>query len=58
MYDLVIRGATVADGRRHDRSGPTVAVEDGRITKIGTVVADAAGVASAVPSISPRACGV
>ena len=47
MYDLVIRGATVVDGLGHDPVRADVAVEAGRIAKIGEIPAAAAEVIDA-----------
>src|SRR3981081_225560 len=42
MYDLVFRGPTIVDGLGHDPISADIAVEDGRIAKIGAIPADAA----------------
>src|SRR4029434_827288 len=47
MYDLVIRGATVVDGLGHDPFSADVAVNNGRIAKIGAIPAEAAEVVDA-----------
>ena len=47
MYDLVIRGATVVDGLGHDPVRADVAVEAGRIAKIGDIPAAAAEIIDA-----------
>src|ERR1700730_7881487 len=47
MHDLVIRGATVVDGRGPDPIRADVAVEGGRITAIGNVAGEAREVVDA-----------
>jgi N-acyl-D-aspartate/D-glutamate deacylase len=41
MHDLVVRGGSVVDGTGSDAFPGDVAVDDGRITRIGTVESDA-----------------
>jgi N-acyl-D-amino-acid deacylase len=37
MHDLVIRNATIVDGTGKDRFSGDVAIDDGRITRVGDV---------------------
>src|ERR687898_983619 len=47
MHDLIVRGGTVVDGTGAPAQAADVAVDDGRITEVGRVEADAAEVIDA-----------
>jgi N-acyl-D-aspartate/D-glutamate deacylase len=50
MHDLVIRGATVADGLGHDPIRADTAVTDGRIYAIGEIGTDAPAILRSIRS--------
>ena len=47
MHDLIVRGGTVVDGTGEPAVAADVAVDDGRITQVGRIDADAAEVIDA-----------
>jgi N-acyl-D-amino-acid deacylase len=51
MHDLIVRGGTVVDGTGAPAQAADVAVDDGRITEVGRVEADAAEVIDATGKV-------